>query len=95
MKIYRFIILVLLFGLVWVVTNIPTLAQSYTLIGRPVSSAQAISGGNFILSGSVGQPEAGTTPLSGGDFTLNGGTKFEGVPPQKDLFIYIPIILRN
>ncbi len=67
------------------------LAQGYTVTGRPVSSAQAMGGGDFTLSGSAGQPEAATA-LSGGGFTLEGGTEFEGMVMNS--YIYLPLMLK-
>lgn len=69
----------------------PGLAQSYTLIGRPVSAAKTSISGDLVLSGVAGQPESATT-LTGGGYTLNGGLQFQG---EVDPFnIYIPVIVK-
>lgn len=96
MRINRLVKLVLLLSIVLFIVTVPTLAQNYTLTGRPVSNAKALSGGDFILAGSMGQPEAGSA-LSGGGFTLNGGIEFEGPPsegPSENFPLYLPLILR-
>lgn len=96
MRINQLVKLALLLSIVLLIATVPTLAQSYTLTGRPVSNAKAISSGDFILAGSVGQPEAGSA-LSGGGFTLNGGIEFEGPPsevPSDNFPLYLPLILR-
>ncbi len=91
--------LALVLGIVLLAINLPIMAQSYAVKGRPVAAAQASSGGDFTLSGSAGQPEAGSA-LSGGGFSLSGGSSFGGSSSGSSgggstYSIYLPLVLRN
>ena len=49
--------------------------------------------GGYVLAGTAGQPDAGL--LEGGGFTLGGGFWRGGAVAPPDVYIYLPLILRN
>jgi hypothetical protein len=52
------------------------------------------SGGGYALVGTIGQPDAGVS-MSGGGYTLTGGFWGVGSAGGTELYIYLPIVLKN
>jgi hypothetical protein len=51
------------------------------------------TGGGYSLGGTAGQPDAGL--LEGGGFTLGGGFWCGGTLAPSEVYIYLPLMLRN
>ncbi len=51
----------------------------------------SMSGGAYVLNGTIGQADAGA-PMTGGNYVLQGG--FWGGAAAPEMRLYIPIVLR-